>query len=116
MPRRTFGTTCLAVLFSLAGLAGCYVSWAAWPRTPGTSPLMALLALTWGVTYIASGVLTWRGSRWAALGFVAAIGLLLLPARFLVPSGELVVPAIVVLTLVGVIGVRYLRGLRSAAA
>ena len=47
---------------------------------------------------------------------VCAALLMLLPARFLVPGGELVIPAMVVLTLVAVIGVRYLRGLRRAAA
>jgi hypothetical protein len=51
----------------------------------------------------------------AGVLFVAAIGLLLLPARFLVFGGELVIPAIVVLTVAAVIGVRHLRGLRRAA-
>jgi hypothetical protein len=77
---------------------------------------MALLALAWGLVYIVTATLTWRRSRLAPLSFVAAIGLLLLPARFLVPDGDLVVPAVVVLTLVALLGVRYLRGLRRAAA
>jgi hypothetical protein len=51
-----------------------------------------------------------------AASFVAAIGLLLLPARLLMPGADLVVPAMVVLTLVAVLGVRYLGGLRRAAA
>ena len=110
MPKRTLGATLLAAAFFVAGLAGFYAAWTAWPRTAGTSPLMALLALTWGLTYVATAILTWRRSRFAALSFVAAIGLLLLPARFLVPGGELVVPSVVILTLAAVLGVRYLRG------
>lgn len=116
MPKRTLGATLLAGAFFVVGLAGLYASWAAWPRTAGTSPLMALLALTWGLTYIVTALLTWRRSRLAAVSFVAAIGLLLLPARFLVPGGELVVPAAVIITLVAFFGVRYLGGLRRAAA
>jgi hypothetical protein len=116
MPKRTLGATLLAGGFFLVGLAGLYASLAAWPRRAGTSPLMALLALTWGLTYIATAILTWRGSRLAAFSFVAAIGLLLLPARFLVPDGGLVVPAAVVVTAVAVLGVRCLRGLRGSAA
>jgi hypothetical protein len=113
---RTLGATLLVGILFAAGLAGCYASWAAWPRTAGTSPLLALLALTWGLTCIATAILTWRRSRLAAASFVAVIGLLLLPARFLVPGGELVIPAMVVLTIVAVLGVRYLRGLRRARA
>jgi hypothetical protein len=116
MPKRTLGTTLLAGVLFVAGLAGFYASWAAWPRTIGTSPLMALLALTWGLTYTVTAVLTWRRSRLAAWSFVAAIGLLLLPARFLVPGGEIVVPAVVILTLAALLGVRHLRGLRRSAA
>jgi hypothetical protein len=115
MATRTLGTALLAGFLFVAGLAGLYVSWTAWPRTAGTSPLMALLALAWGLTYIVAGVLTWRRSRFAAVSFAAAMGLLLLPARFLVPGGELVIPAMIVLALVAVIGVWYLRGLRRAA-
>jgi hypothetical protein len=113
---RSLGATLLAGGFFVAGLAGLYASWAAWPRTAGTSPLMALLALAWGLTYIVTAVLAWRRSRFAAVSFVAALGLLLLPAKFLVPGGEFVIPAMVVLTLVAVLGVRYLRGQRRAAA
>ena len=116
MPKRTLGATLLAGGLFVAGLAGLYVSWAAWPRTAAASPLMALLALAWGLTYVVTAVLAWRRSRFAAASFVAAMGLLLLPARFLVPGGELVIPAMVVLTLVTVIGVRHFRGLRRAAA
>jgi hypothetical protein len=116
MPKRTLGATLLAGVFFVVGLAGLYACLAAWPRRTGTSPLMALLALAWGVTYIVTAILTWRGSRLATFSFVAAIGLLLLPARFLVPDGGLVVPAAVAVTLVAVLGVRYLGGLRGSAA
>ena len=116
MPRRTLGTTLLAGAFLAAGLAGIAASWAAWPRTSDTSPLMALLALTWGCTYVVTAILTWRRSRFAAPIFVAAIGLLLLPARYIVPSGELVVPSWVVLIIVAFLGLRYLRRTREAAA
>jgi len=115
MLRRTLGTTLLAGVLFVAGLAGIGASWAAWPRTSATSPLIALLALTWGCTYIATAILTWRRSRFAAPIFLAAVGLLLFPARFIVPGGQLFVPSLVVLTLVAFIGHRYLRRTREAA-
>ena len=100
----------------MAGLAGFAAAWAAWPRTSATSPLMALLALTWGFTYTAAAVLTWRRSRFAAPVFVAAIGLLLFPARFLFPGGQILVPALAVLTVVASFGHRYLRRASEPAA
>jgi len=48
--------------------------------------------------------------------FIAAIGLLLYPARMIVPGGQLVVPSLLVLTLIAFIGHRYLRGTRESAA
>jgi hypothetical protein len=113
---RTLGTTLLGGVFLLAGLAGLGAAWAAWPRMSGTSPLMALVALTWGCTYLVAAVLTWRRSRFAAPIFVAAIGLLLLPARFLFPAGQILVPALVVLAIVAFFGHRYLRRSSQAAA
>ena len=109
-------TTLLAAVFLVAGLAGVAAAWAAWPRTSATSPLMALVALTWGCTYLLTAVLTWRRSRFAAAVFVAAIGLLLFPARFLVPGGQLLLPAVIVLTVVAFVGHRYLRRASEAAA
>lgn len=106
---RTLGSTLIAGLFLVAGLSGFAAAWAAWPRTAATSPLMALIALAWGCTYTAAAVLTWRRSRFAAPVFVAAIALLLLPARFLFPGGQILVPALVVLTVVASFGHRYLR-------
>jgi hypothetical protein len=116
MPKRSLGATLLAGGFFVAGLAGLHGSWSAWPRSADTSPLMALLALTWGLTGIVTAILTWRRSGLAPWSFVAAIGLLLVPARFIVPGGELVVPAVVILTLVAFLGVWHLRGERRASA
>lgn len=116
MLRRTLGTTLLAGVFLVAGLAGMVASWGAWPRTSSTSPLMALFALTWGCTYVVTAILTWRRSRFAGPIFLAAIALLLFPARFIVPGGQFFVPSLVVLTLVGFLGHRYLRRTREAAA
>jgi branched-subunit amino acid permease len=113
---RTVGITLLAAVFLVAGLAGIGAAWAAWPRTPATSPLMALVALTWGCTYLVTAVLTWRRSPFAAPVFVVAIGLLLFPARLLVPGGQLLMPALVVLTLVACFGHWYLRRASKAAA
>ena len=113
---RTLGTRLLGGVFLLAGLAGIGAAWASWPRAAGTSPLMALVALTWGCTYLVTAVLTWRRSRFAAPIFVAAIGLLLFPARFLFPAGQFVVPAFVVLTIVAFFGHRYLRRTSETAA
>jgi hypothetical protein len=115
MMKRTSGTTLLAGACFIAGLAGLGASWAAWPRTSTTSPLLALFALTWGCTYIVTAVLAWRRSRLAAPVFIGAIGLLLFPARFIVPGGQLVVPSLIVLTLVAFVGHRYLHRAREAA-
>ena len=110
------GTIVLAAVFLVVGLAGIAAAWATWPRTSSTSPLMALLALMWGCTYLATAVLTWRRSRFAAPAFVAAIALLLFPARFIVPGGGLLMPALVILALVAFVGHRYLRRTTQAAA
>jgi hypothetical protein len=116
MLRRTLGTTLLAGVFLVAGLAAIGVSWAAWPRSSTTSPLLALSALTFGCTYVITAVLTWRGSRFAAPAFVGAIGLLLFPARLIVPGGQLFVPSLMVLAVVAVLGHRYLRRTPTAIA
>ena len=88
MLRRPLGTTLLACVFLIASIAGLAACWAAWPRTSGTSPLAALFALMWSCTYAVTAVLTWRGSRFAGFAFLAALGLLLFPARFIVPGGS----------------------------
>ncbi|HET7696134.1 MAG TPA: hypothetical protein VFK57_10530 [Vicinamibacterales bacterium] len=113
---RTAATNLLAAVFLVAGLAGFAAAWAAWPRTSATSPLMALVALTWGCAYVVTAVLTWRRSRFAAPVFLAAIGLLLFPARFLFPGEQVLIPSLVVLTLVAFFGHRYLHRTSGAAA
>jgi hypothetical protein len=116
MHERTIGTTLLACVFLLAAIAGLVVFVAALPRNSDTSPLAALLALLWSSTYAVAAVLTWGRSRFASFAFLAAIGLLLIPARFLVPGGQLFLPALVVLTLIAFLGYWYLRRVREDAA
>jgi hypothetical protein len=116
MLQRTLGTTLLAGVFLVAGLAGIVGFVAVWPRTSSTSPLAALFALTWGCTYVATAILTWRRSRFAAPMFVAAIGLLLFPARFIVPGGQIVVPSVVVIIVVAFFGYQYLHAVREPVA
>lgn len=116
MLKRTLGTTLLAGVFLIASIAGLAACWVAWPRTSDTSPLLALSALIWSCTYAVVAVLTWRHSRFAGFAFLAAIGLLLFPARFIVPEGQLFLPAFVVITLVGFLGYRYLGRVREGAA
>jgi hypothetical protein len=115
MPRRTFGTTLLAGVFLVAGLAGIAAFGTAWPRTPRTSPLAALFALTWGCTYVATAILTWRRSRLAAPVFLVAIGLLLFPAAYIVPGGQIFLPALVAMGLVAFFGYRHLHAARGSA-
>jgi hypothetical protein len=94
-----------------AGLAGIAALWAAWPRTSNTSPLAALFALAWTCAYIVAGVLTWRRSQFAAIAFIAAIGLLMFPLSRLFPGGgDLVLPlSFVVIFFFAFLGYRYLR-------
>lgn len=111
---RRFGTVLSAGAFLAAGLVWLVAFWGAWPRTSNTSPLMALFAGLCACTYIATAVLTWRRSPLAAPAFLAAIALLLFPARFLVPGAQILLPSFLVITAVGVLGYRYLR--RAPAA
>jgi hypothetical protein len=116
MLRNPFGIVLLAATFLAAGLAGIVAFWAAWPRTSNTSPLAALFALVWSCTYIVTAVLTWRRSRFAGSAFIAAIGLLLFPARFIVPGGQVFLPSFLVIILIAFLGYRYLRRVRQTAA
>ena len=114
--RKPLGTILLAGAFLAASLAGIVAFWAAWPRTSNTSPLVALFALAWSCACIVTAVLTWRRSRLAGPAFIAAIGLLLFPARYIVPGGQLFLPSFVVIILVAFLGYRYLRRIHEAAA
>ena len=109
MLRRPFGIILLAGAFLVAGLAGIAAFWVAWPRTSNTSPLAALFALMWSCTYVVTAILTWRRSRLAAPAFLAATGLLVFPASFIFPGGQLFLPSFVVIVLVAFLGYRYLR-------
>jgi hypothetical protein len=116
MLKRTLGTTLLTCVFLIASIAGLAAFWAAWPRDSNTSPLAALSALVWSCCYAVAAVLTWRRSRFAGFAFLAALGLLLFPARLIVPGGQLFFPAFVVIALVAFLGYRYLRRVREDAA
>jgi hypothetical protein len=112
---RPFGIMLLATALLAAGLAGIAALWAAWPRTSNTSPLAALFALAWSGAYMVAGVLTWRRSRFAAIAYAAALGLLIFPLSFLFPgSGQrfLLLP-FVVLVLFTFLGYRYLQKIHS---
>ena len=114
--RKQIGTILLAAAFLAASLAGIIVFLAALPRNSNTSPLLALLALVWSCVCIVTGVLTWRRSRFAGPAFIATIGLLLFPARFIVPEGHLFFPSFVVIIPVAFLGYWYLRRVSQAAA
>ena len=109
MLRRPFGILLLSGAFLAAGVAGIAALWVAWPRTSNTSPLAALFALTWSGTYVVTALLMWRRSRFAAPAFLAAIGLLVVPASFIVPGGQLFLPSFMAVVLVAFLGYRYLR-------
>ena len=107
--RKPLGTILLAGTFLAVSLGGIVTSWAAWPRTSNTSPLVALFALVWSCVCIVTAVLTWRRSRFASLAFLVATGLLLYPARYIVPGGQLFFPSFVVIIAVAFLGYRYFR-------
>ena len=86
MRQKPIGIILLAGVCFAAGLAGIAAFWAAWPRTANTSPLAALFALTWGCTYLAAGVLTWRRCRLAVPAFFVATALLVILLRFIFPA------------------------------
>ncbi len=109
MLRRPIGVNLLAGAFLVAGLAGIAAVWVAWPRTSNTSPLAAMFALMWSCTYVFTAILTWRRAGLAAPVFLAAIGLLVFPASFIVPGGQLLLPSLAVIVPVAFLGYRYLR-------
>ncbi len=113
--RKPGGTVLLAAAFLAASLAGIVVFLAALPRNSNTSPLLALIALVWSCASIVTAVLTWRRSRFAGPVFIAAIGLLLFPAKFIVPGGQLFLPSFVVIIPIAFLGYWYLRRVSQAA-
>ena len=114
--KRPFGMTILAGAFLAAGCTGIAVAWGAWPRVSSLSPLLALFVLAWSCVAVLTAVLTWRRSRFAGAAFIAAIGFLLFPARYLVPGGQLFLPAFVVVILVGGLGYLHLSRARAIPA
>ena len=114
MLNRQLGTVLLAGAFLAAGLAWIVMFWGVWPRASNTSPLMALFAGVCACAYVATAVLTWRRSRLAAPALMVAIGLLLFPARFLVPGGQISLLASVVIISVAATGYWYLRRTRES--
>jgi hypothetical protein len=113
MIKRPLGIVLLAGALLVAGLVGIAAFWGVFPRTSNTSPLAALLVLMWSCTYLVTAALTWRRSRLAPLSFLAALGLLLFPAAFISPGGQLFVPSFIVIGLVAFLGYRYLRRARQ---
>ena len=111
--RKPLGTVLFAGVFLAASLAGIVTFWAAWPRTSDTSPLITLFALVWSCACIVTGVLTWRRSRFAGFAFIAAVGLLLFPARYIVPGDQIFLPSFVVIIVVAFLGYWYLRRVRE---
>jgi hypothetical protein len=96
-----------------AGLMGAAMFVTVVPRTAGTSPLAALFLLLWSCTYVTAATLVWRRSHLAAFSLVAAVSLLLFPAAFIVPGGQLLLPACAVLVVIAYAGYRYLRRVRA---
>jgi hypothetical protein len=111
--KRPFGITSLAGALLAAGCAGIVVAWGAWPQVSSISPLLALFVLAWSCMAVLSAVLTFRRSRLAGPAFMAAVGFVLFPARYIVPGGQLFLPAFVVVTLVGILGYRYVSRARA---
>ena len=109
MPKRPFGIVLLAGALLAVGLVGIFAFWSVLPRTSNTSPLAALFALMWSCAYLVTAILTWRRSPLAPLSLLAAIGLLLFPASFIFPGGQLVFPSLMAIVLVAALGYRYLR-------
>jgi hypothetical protein len=108
---RPFGIMLLAAALLAAGLPGIAALWAVWPRTSNTSPLAAMFAVAWSCAYIVAGILTWRRSRFAAPAFIAAIGLLMFPLKFVFPGGGhlVLLLSFVVIFPFTFLGYRYLR-------
>lgn len=113
---RPLGIVLLAAALLAAGLAGIVAMSSVWPRSSNTSPLAAMFAFVWSLTFMVAGLLTWRGSRLAAPAVLAALALLLPPFWFLFPADRIVVlPLVAVTSFVGLLCYRYLGKARAPA-
>lgn len=113
---RPLGIIVLAAALVAAGFAGVVAMWSAWPSSSNTSPLAAMFAFVWSLTYLTAGLFTWRGSRLAAPAFLVALALLLPPFWFLFPTDRSVLLPLVALTaLFGLLSYRYLGKTRAPA-
>ena len=110
MSTRPFGVILIVVLCLTAGLAGIAGFWLATEaRALGTSPLAQLFTMAWSITFILTGVLIWRRSGVASVLFLLAMGFPVYLSRFVVPGGQAFLPALVVFSLLGLLGYRYLH-------
>ena len=104
------GVVVMATVFLVIGLAGIAGFWVATKaRMPGTSPLMQLVTAAYSITFIGAGVLIWRRSQLAAPAFLVALVLPVYVARYIVPSGALLLPSLIVAALIAFPGYLYLR-------
>ena len=110
MTTRPFGVVLIVVLCLVAGLVGISGFWVATEaRVPGTSPLAQLFTMAWSITFILVSVLMWRRARLAPPVFLVAMGFPVVLMRFVFPGGQPFVPALIVASVVGLLGYRYLR-------
>jgi hypothetical protein len=112
--KRPVGTILLAAALLVAGLVGIAAFWGVLPRNANTSPLAALFVLTWSCTSLVAAILAWRRSRLAPFSFLAAIALLLFPASFLFPGGQLFLPAFMLIAVVAFLGYWHLRSAQQS--
>ena len=102
------GAACLAA--GLAGITAFGVFAVAFVSRTGISPRDMLVALVWSCIYVVTAVLTWRRSRLAAPGLLAAMGLLVLVVWLTLPGHQLLLlPLFVVTFPFAFFGYRYLR-------
>ena len=111
MSARPVGVMLIVVLCLTAGLAGIAGFWLATEsRAPGTSPLAQLFTMAWSITFILTSVLMWRRASVAPVLFLLAMGFPVYLSRFIVPGGQAFLPSLIVFSLIGLLGYKYLRG------
>ena len=110
MNPRPFGVVLIGALCFVAGLVGIAGFWVATEaRVAGTSPLAQLFTMAWSIAFILVSVLMWCRSRLAPPLFLVAMGFPLVLMRFVFPGGQPFVPALIVCSVVGLLGYWYLR-------